>query len=154
MRDALHRERGASVVGLAAGVIVAAALVAIPLVLMARSQQERTEDALGALERAEGVAADASLEMAVRAASAYFAEHGSYAGLAARTASALEPGVRWNDADTAVPGEVSVRAASDRSVVLVTVDAGGHPACAALLGGAIVRGRRDAPSPEACLPAP
>lgn len=150
----MRGERGASVVGLAAGIVVAAALVAVPLVLMVRAQQERTEDAVGALERAEVVAADAGLEMAVRAASAYFAEHGSYAGLAARTASTLEPGVRWNDGSTALPGEVSVRAASGRSVVLVTVDAAGNPSCAALFGGTVVHGREDPPAAEACLPTP
>lgn len=154
MRRALRDERGMTGLGLAAGVVAAAALIAVPLVLMARTQQERTEGAVGALGEAEGVAADATLNLAVGAAGSYFAERGGYAGFGPEAAAAIEPGVRWNASLTAVPGEVSVRAVTSDSLVLVTADGTGAPACAALRGGTAVFGRQDAATSEACLPAP
>jgi hypothetical protein len=153
-RVLVRDERGMTGVGLVIGVIVAAALIAIPLVMMARSQQERTEHAVGALEGAEGVAAEVTLNLAVRAASTYFAERGSFSGLTPQVAASIEPGVRWGAARLAVPGEVSIRAVGPGALVLVTADRAGDPSCAVMRGTTATFGKQDAHTPNACLPSP
>lgn len=138
--------------GLGAAVVVAAVMIATPLVLMARSQTDRTEQAVGALEGAEGVAAEVSLNLAVQVASAYFAERGSFSGFTPQVAASREPGIRWSAAPRAVAGEISVRAVRGDSLVLVTADGTGTPACAAIRGTVTTFGAQDASSPDACVP--
>ncbi len=142
-------ERGA-ISGLVIGAVVAAALIAVPLVLMTRMQGESAEQVVGEIEAAEDARAQLELTNAMRAAQTYFSERGSFAGFDPSIASSFEPGIRFNGAAEAVRGEISIRAVTPTTVVLVTKAGPGAFLCSAAEQTTVTTGRVEAASVADC----
>lgn len=97
---------------------------------------------------AEDVAAQSTLNEAIRGAQAYYAENGSFEGYGPDAAKAFDPSIVYT-AGGAAPGMVSM-AVTPTSVVLVTlVDRGGY-LCAAADGNLVTFGRSNATTADQC----
>jgi hypothetical protein len=130
--------------------VVAGALLATPLVLMARQQGDRAEDALDEVDRAQEFLVRSRLDAALRAAEIYHANTGTFAGFDASAAAELDPEIRFTRSQALVPGEITIRVATDGSVLLVTASPTGAPLCASSIRGTVTYGRVDAMRPEDC----
>ena len=102
----------------------------------------------GPIGRANDVAAQSTLNEALRVAQVYFAENDSYAGLDPTAAAEYEPSIVFTDG-AAAPGMVAIRA-TPTSVVLVTLAYGGGYLCAAANGDVVSLGRANAIAPDQC----
>lgn len=151
MAKRLRGERGGLSLGLVVGGLVAGALLAIPLVLMSRTQAERGEEAIGQLGMARDAAARVELDTAMRAAQAYYAENGTFEGYGPEVAASYDPSIRYNSSPAAVEGEVSIRGVTATSLVLVTRSPSGTPLCAAAISEAVTYAQVDAVTPFECL---
>jgi hypothetical protein len=97
---------------------------------------------------AEDVAAQSTLNEAIRGAQAYYAENGTFDGYGPDVAANFDPAIVYT-AGAAAPGMVSM-AVTPTSVVLVTlVDRGGY-LCAAADGDLITFGRSNAATADQC----
>ena len=97
---------------------------------------------------AEDVAAQSTLNEAIRGAQAYYAENGTFDGYGPDAAGNYEPSIVYT-AGAAAPGMVSM-VVTPTSVVLVTlVDRGGY-LCAAANGDLITFGRSNAATAGEC----
>ena len=133
----LHAERGSASILYVLGALAAIAAVVVPLVLAVRTHGEAVQGATVVAGEAETAQADLLLRQAIVAAELHFAEHGSYEGLTPEVASGLDPATTYNSSPVAVPREVSIRAATPLSVLLVTRADDDRPFCAvASPGGA------------------
>jgi hypothetical protein len=142
-------ERGSTTfLWVAAMAIVAGIVVLVPFVFAGRQEAQHGRDAIAQVDRAKDVAAEATLETAIRSASAYFAENGTYQGFGPSSASTWDPAVR-STSGPATPGVVSVRGVTATSVVMVT-STGSSFLCAAQSGGVTTYGRVDASTAAAC----
>ncbi len=144
-----RNERGA-ISGLVIGALIAAALIAVPLVLMTRMQTESAEQATGTVAKAKDAKAQLDLTSAIQAARVYFSEHGTYEGFGPAAAASLEPGIRFNSAGRAVRGEVSIRGVTRTTVVLVTRAGPNAVLCSAAETATVTTGRTDASSAAEC----
>lgn len=133
----LHAEGGSASILYVLGALAAIAAVVVPLVLSVRTHGEAVQGATAVAGDAEAAQADLLLRQAIVAVELHFAEHGSYEGLTPEVASGLDPATTYNASPVAVVREVSVRAATPLSVLLVTRSGDDRPFCAvASLGGA------------------
>jgi hypothetical protein len=97
---------------------------------------------------AEDVAAQSTLNEAIRGAQAYYAENGTFDGYGPDAAATFDPSIVYT-AGAAAPGMVSM-VVTPTSVVLVTlVDRGGY-LCAAAAGDMVTFGRSNAASADQC----
>jgi len=97
---------------------------------------------------AEDVAAQSTLNEAIRGAQAYYAENGTFDGYGPDAAATFDPSIVYT-AGAAAPGMVSM-VVTPTSVVLVTlVDRGGY-LCAAAAGDLVTFGRSNAASADQC----
>jgi hypothetical protein len=101
-----------------------------------------------------GAAADVStqsdLSVAIGVAANYFVDSGTYVGFTASEAARDEPSLRYSDGGAAQVGVVSIRGATQTTVVLVERSASGQVFCEANTGGQAVMGRTDAQTAESC----
>lgn len=142
-------ERGATSLWIVLGVaMVGGMIVTIPFVLAGRQEAERAGLAVSQIGKVNDLGAQATMQTAIRTASIYFAERGSYEGFGPEFASQYDPSVRFT-AGPAVPGMVSVRGVTPFSVVMVTSTGSGF-VCAAATGDIVTYGRVDAQSAAAC----
>jgi hypothetical protein len=142
-------ERGAtSFIWLMAVALVAGIVVIVPFVFAGRKEAKHGQDALGQVDRAKHVSAQATLETAIRAARGYFVENGTYQGFGPSAASIWDPAVRYTTGPAA-PGVVSIRGVTPTSLVMVT-STGTAYLCIAQNGGVVTYGRADARTAAAC----
>jgi hypothetical protein len=97
---------------------------------------------------AEDVAAQSTLNEAIRGAQAYFAEQGSFEGYGPDAAKAFDPSIVYT-AGAAAPGMVSM-AVTPTSVVLVTLVERGGYLCVAADGNLVTFGRSNAATADQC----
>lgn len=128
--------------------IVGGMIVTIPFVLAGRQEAERAGLAVSQIGKVNDLGAQATMQTAIRTASIYFAENGSYEGFGPQAASQYDPSVRFSSGPAA-PGVVSVRGVTPISVVMVTSTGSGF-VCAAVTGDIVTHGRVDAQSAAAC----
>ncbi len=103
----------------------------------------------GPITAANDLAAQATLNDAIRVAQVYYAEHGSFDGFGPDVARTYDPNVEFTAGGPGL-SLVSLRGLSPTTVVLVMlVDGGGH-LCAAANGDVITLGRADALTPLQC----
>jgi len=133
------------VVGVA---MVGGMIVTIPFVLAGRQEAERGGPVVSQIGKANDLGAQATMRTAIRTASVYFAEHGSYEGFGPQAASQYDPSVRFTTGP-AVPGVVSLRSVTPISVVMVTSTGSGF-VCAAATGDLVTFGRVDAQTAADC----
>ena len=146
---AARSERGITSLWIVLGVaMVGGLIVTIPFVLAGREEAERGSLAVSQIGKVNDLGAQATMQTAIRTASIYFAEHGSYEGFGPEFASQYDPSVRFT-AGPALPGVVSVRGVTSISVVMVTSTGSGF-VCAAATGDIVTYGRVDAQSAAAC----
>jgi len=146
---AARSERGATSLWIVLGVaMVGGMIVTIPFVLAGREEAKRGSLAVSQIGKVNDLGAQATMQTAIRTASIYFAEHGSYEGFGPHAASQYDPSVRFT-AGPAVPGMVSVRGVTPFSVVMVTSPGSGF-VCTAATGDIVTYGRVDAQSAAAC----
>ena len=130
-------------VAFAAGVVVV-----VPFALAAHQEGSSGQDAVGQIDRAKDIAAQATLQTAASTATAYFAESGSFQGFGPQAASLLDPSIRYT-AGVARPDVVSIRGVTATSVALVT-STGSAYLCVGITGGVVDRGRVNAQTAAAC----
>jgi len=146
---AARSERGATSLWIVLGVaMVGGMIVTIPFVLAGREEAERGSLAVSQIGKVNDLGAQATMQTAIRTASIYFAEHGSYEGFGPQAASQYDPSVRFTTGPAA-PGVVSVRGVTPISVVMVTSTGSGF-VCAAATSDLVTYGRVDAQSAAAC----
>jgi len=146
---AARSERGITSLWIVLGVaMVGGLIVTIPFVLAGREEAERGSLAVSQIGKVNDLGAQATMQTAIRTASIYFAEHGSYEGFGPEFASQYDPSVRFT-AGPALPGVVSVRGVTSISVVMVTSTGSGF-VCAAATGDIVTYGRVDAQSAADC----
>ncbi len=128
--------------------MVGGLIVTIPFVLAGRQETERAGLAVSQIGKVNDLGAQATMQTAIRTASIYLAENGSYEGFGPQAASQYDPSVRFSSGPAA-PGAVSVRGVTPISVVMVTSTGSGF-VCAAVTGDIVTYGRVDAQSAAAC----
>lgn len=95
----------------------------------------------------------AILTEALAAAQRYYRDQAdpTFAGFTPRTAEGTDSALTWNRSDTAVEGQVSVRAATKHNVLLVSKDASGSVYCVtADAQGQVEKGKVDAQKSAEC----
>lgn len=128
--------------------LVAGALVVVPFALAGHEEASHDQEAIAQIERARELSAQATLQTAVRGASAYFTENATFEGFDAEQASSFDPSIRYTSgAPTA--SAVSIRGVTQTSVVLVT-STGSEYLCAAMSDGVVSYGRANAATAAAC----
>jgi hypothetical protein len=100
----------------------------------------------------DAVAAMRSLQLAGAVAARYFYEHDSWDGFGPDAASQISSSLAYNTSPTAIAGEVSIRVADHRSLVLATRTPNGdvYSACMTDGPGGGLEGRNDTSDPGAC----
>lgn len=68
-----------------------------------------------------------------------------------RVAEGMDPSLTWNKSDVAVEGEISIRAASPKKVLLVTRSQGQVYCVAASVTGTVSKGKTDATKSAECV---
>lgn len=149
-RSRLGGERGELSLGGWALVFVAVSIcVWVPYTFLTRHKPPAKDPNLVAIDKATDTSAEVTLTDAVEVAQTWQATNGSLAGFTPAAATAQEPETRWDASPTAETGRVSVRDATDASVVLVTKGAG--PLCVAVnANGVVTYGHVDAQSASQC----
>jgi hypothetical protein len=128
--------------------LVAGGLVVVPFAVAGHQEASHDQEAIAQIDRARDVSAQATLQTAVRGASAYFAENATFVGFDPQAASQFDPSIRYTTgAPTA--SMVSIRGVTPTSVVLVTSTGSAH-LCAAVSAGVVSFGRADAATAAAC----
>jgi hypothetical protein len=142
-------ERGDGTVVVLAVAVLVAAVAAGGFVLAGRGETDAAKQDIHAIDSANAAGGQESLASAVQAAQVYYSESQTYVGFTPQVAATYEPGIRWTGG-AAAQGTVSIRAASETGIVLVTQTAPNEFACAAANAGTITYGSQDAAGPTAC----
>lgn len=133
------------------GALAAIAVLVVPFVLWARAQGEATRTAGVVVEDVQRSQAEMLLRQAIVAAELHVAEHGSYEDLTPERVSALDPATTYNASPVAVPGQVSVRAATAASVLFATRTDDDRPYCAVASVEGSTFGETDPINAAGCL---
>ena len=130
--------------------VVSVALMVLGVVVMISSLSAR--DGAGP-EATPSPTAKADLEKAITAAKDYASDQSkpTFAGFNPTTAEGTDASLTWNKSAAAVEGQVSIRAAVDNHVVLVSKDATGVFCAMVSVEGSTVQGRSDAQTAADCV---
>jgi hypothetical protein len=102
-----------------------------------------------AWERTQVLHAQADLRSALAVALTYRVDHAGFAGLAPSEAEAIDPGLAFNLTETVV-GAVSIRVATQGSVLLTTESRSGQMLCMAYESDGVSYGTKDAKTIAGC----
>jgi hypothetical protein len=102
-----------------------------------------------AWDRTQVLHAQAELRTAMAVALTYRVDHAGFIGLTPSEAEAIDPGLAFNVTETVV-GEVSIRVATQRSVLLTTESRSGQVLCMAYETDAVSYGTKDAKTVAGC----
>jgi hypothetical protein len=100
-------------------------------------------------DRAQDLHAQADLRTAMAIALTYRADHGGFDGLTPSEAAAIDPALTFNVSKTVV-GEVTIRIATQGSVLLTTESGSGHVLCMAYRNDEASHGTTDATTVAEC----
>jgi hypothetical protein len=128
--------------------LVAGALVVVPFALAGHQEANHDRVAIAEWKKASDLRAQARLQIAVRGASAYFAENATFVGFDPEQASTFDPSIGYT-IGTPTSSAVGIRGITPTSVVLVT-STGSAYLCAAVTDGVISFGRANAATAGAC----
>jgi hypothetical protein len=155
--------------------VVASLVWVIPFVFMSSEKGRSPEQGAGSVEDAAGPTADlpadvpavtggdvvtdpigaaqdlqaqSIMNQAIRSAQVYYAENGTFQGFDPDVAAGYDPSVAYTEGAPA-PNVVSMTV-TPTTVVLVTIEQGGDPLCAAAMGDIVTFGRLDTTSPAEC----
>ena len=135
----MQDDKGFTLIELMVVVLIIAILIAIAIPTF-----------LGLRTRSQNRAAQSDLRNAMTAAKSFYTDADTYVGFDSVDGEALEPSLTWNDAAAAVEGQVSVRAVTATTVLLVGKSASGTNFCVADNNGTTVYGDDDAASIATC----
>jgi hypothetical protein len=143
-------ERGELSLGGWALVFVAVSIcVWVPYTFLTKHKAPAKDPNLVAIDKATDTSAEVTLTDAVEVAQTWLATNGSLAGFTPAAATTQEPQTSWDASARAETDHVSIRDATDSSVVLVTKGAG--PLCVTVNpSGAVTYGHVDAQSASQC----
>jgi hypothetical protein len=146
----LGGQRGELTLGGWALVFVAVSIcVWVPYTFLTKNKPPAKDPNLVAIDKATDTSAEVTLTDAVEVAQTWLATNGSLVGFTPAAATAQEPDTRWDASPKAESGRISIRGATDSSVVLVTKGAG--PLCVAVnANGAATYGHVDAQAASQC----
>jgi hypothetical protein len=102
-----------------------------------------------AWDRTQVLHAQADLRSALAVALTYRVDHAGFAGLAPSEAEAIDPGLAFNVTETVV-GAVSIRVATQGSVLLTTESPSGQMLCMAYESDGVSYGTKDAKTIAGC----
>jgi hypothetical protein len=146
----LGGQRGELTLGGWALVFVAVSIcVWVPYAFLTHGKPAAKDPNLVAIDKATDTSAEVTLTDAAEVAQTWYATNGSLAGFTPLAATAQEPSTMWDASLKAEKGRISIRGATDSSVVLVTKGSG--PLCVAVnANGTLTYGHVDAQSASQC----